>query len=414
MSVTLQQLEQAEPPEIVTTLRNAGLAGAGGAGFPTHAKWDRLDDVPFLMVNHQESEPNYYIDKWLGQSRAAEYASFFDALLERTFEVIVVCAKEKHRERWMGDLEAATDATIYLPDDLPIDPVEESGVVFAYTDDKYQYGMESVLLRIVADIAMRDELPMDHGWIVQNTETLYDVYLTLDAGEPVTRKYVHVDGNVPHHRFLEVPVGTPASVLLEAAGRPPSDLGEDEVLLDGGPGWCFEIDESPEGFGVTKRTNCVLALDRDVVEENTLGDERVNCMGPLDWSGDHETEPSTLEPERVRVPLLTNPGFGNVLARSQPIVEEGSDVARGEMIAVPGEDGISNTQHASIDGTVAAVTDTHVEIHGESESVDVEGRELDHDRMVYWTWCEVCGAYVARPEWDHLGEGTSYVCQDCR
>jgi Na+-translocating ferredoxin:NAD+ oxidoreductase RnfC subunit len=63
MSVTLQRLEQAESSELATTIRNAGVSGAGGAGFPSHAKWDRLDEVDHLLVNHQESEPNYYLDK---------------------------------------------------------------------------------------------------------------------------------------------------------------------------------------------------------------------------------------------------------------------------------------------------------------------------------------------------------------
>jgi Na+-translocating ferredoxin:NAD+ oxidoreductase RnfC subunit len=414
MSVNLQQLERAEVPEVSTTLRNAGVSGAGGAGFPTHAKWEHLDDVPFLLVNHQESEPNYYIDKRLGEARAAEFGSFFDALLEQAFELIVVCGKETDRERWMGDLEEVTESTVYTSEQLPLDPVEESGVVFAYTEDRYEYGMENVLLRLVADVVLQDELPMDHGWIVQNTETMDNVLRVLDEGEPVTRKYVHVDGNVPRHRFLEVPVGTPAATLLEAAGRPDAELADGETLADGGPGWCFEVEASPTEFGVSKRTNCVLVLDEEVVAENTLGDGRVNVLNAYDWSGDHETEPATVAPDAVRVPLITNPDFGDVVARSRPIVDEGADVAEGEMIAVPGDDGVSNAQHASIDGTVTAVTDAHVRIGRESSRGRSSADTPEHERMVYWTWCVECGSYVARPEPERLGRGTRYVCPDCR
>jgi hypothetical protein len=315
MSVTLQQLEQVEAPALAGTIRNAGIAGAGGAGFPTHGKWARLDEVDHLMVNHQESEPNYYIDKWLGREHADELAAFFDAVLDRALETVVVAAKEKERERWMGDLEAATDAAVYGPSDLPLDPDDESGVVFAYTEDKYQYGMESVLLRIVADVVMGADLPMDHGWIVQNTETLINVYRTLEEGTPLTTKLVHVDGLVPEHRFLEVPIGTPASRLLAEAGVDADDLDDDELLLDGGPGWCFEIDHPPEEFGVRKRTNCLLVVDEKTAWEHQYGDERVNVLEPYNWGGDHETEPTTLEsePDRVRVPLITNPGFEGVV-----------------------------------------------------------------------------------------------------
>ncbi len=413
MSVNLQQFGRAEVPEIATTLRNAGISGAGGAGFPTHAKWEHLDDVSFLLVNHQESEPNYYVDKWLGRSRAGDFASFFDALLEQALELVVVCAKETDRERWTRELEDVVDGTVYAPEQLPLDPDDESGVVFAYTEDRYEYGMENVLLRLVADVVLQDELPMDHGWIVQNTETMHNVFRALDEGDPVTRKLVHVDGNVPRHRFLDVPVGTPAATLLEAAGRSSAEL-DDETLADGGPGWCFEVDGSPAEFGVKKRTNCVLVLDDEVVAENTLGDGRVNVLNAYDWSGDHETEPTRIEPDVVRIPLITNPDFGDVVVESRPIVGEGAEVTEGEMIAVPGKDAISNTQHASIDGTVTAVTDAHVEIRRDARDESSSAYVAEHERMVYWTWCRECGEYVARPDPEHLGARTEYVCEDCR
>jgi electron transport complex protein RnfC len=412
MSISLGRLEQVEVPEIATTLRNAGVSGAGGAGFPTYAKWERLDEAECLLVNHQESEPNYYIDKWLGNSRVDDFAALFDALLDDAFELIVVCGKATNRDPWMNELEEALDGAVYMPDQLPLDADDESGVVFVYTDDKYEYGMESVLLRLVAGVVMGDDLPMDHGWIVQNTETLWNVFRTLERGEPVTRKLVHVDGNVPRHRFLEVPVGTPASALLEAAGRPATDLGDDETIADGGPGWCFRIDRPPSAFGVSKRTNCVLVLDEDVIEQNTLGNGRIQVLEPIDWDDDHETEPSRLRPDTVRIPLITNPDFDHIVGRSRPIVEEGVEVSTGEMVAVPADDAISIAQHASVDGTVTAVTETHVEIRRDSESEAAD--RIDGEPAVYWTWCTDCGRYVARPEWEHLDEGTDYVCEDCR
>jgi Na+-translocating ferredoxin:NAD+ oxidoreductase RnfC subunit len=416
MSVTLQRLEQAESSELATTIRNAGVSGAGGAGFPSHAKWDRLDEVDHLLVNHQESEPNYYLDKWHGREHAAEFATLFDALLDRAVESVVVGVKAKDRDEWMREFEQATDATVYLPEELPIDPGDTSGVVFAYTEDRYEFGMESVLLRMVADVVIGQDLPMDHGWIVQNTETLHNVFRAFSDGEPTTHKHVHVGGNVPRHRFLRVPVGTPAGALLEAAGRSPSDLGEGEILADGGPGWCFEIEDSDE-FGVTKRTNCVLVLDAETAEENTLGNEgRINVISAYDWDDDHETEPTdTLRPESVRIPLVTNPSFEGVVAPSQPIVSPGDRVSEGEMIATPRAEGISNAQHASVGGEVVSVTDRHIEIRreGGGEAESSARTAADIDRPIYWTWCRECGDYATMTEWDG-SDCTEYVCPDCR
>ncbi|MDQ2049895.1 NADH dehydrogenase subunit [Natronolimnohabitans sp. A-GB9] len=374
MSVTRETIRSVELPEFAVTLRNAGLAGAGGAGFPTYAKWERLAEVDSLLVNHQESEPNYYMDKWLGRERTDELAGLFDGLLDAAFDRIVIAAKHTNRDEWLRELEAATGATIYEPDELPVDE-DETGVSIAYTDDRYEYGMESVLMRLVTDTVLGgDELPMDHGWLVQNTETLYNVRRALVEDEPMTTKFVHVDGRVPTHRFLEVPIGTPATRLLEAAGRT-DGLDDNEVILDGGPGWCFEIEDPPETFGVRKRTNCLLVMEESVVEENRIGSGgRVNVLAPAAWKRSvHETEPTAgLRPDRVEVPLITNPDFEGIVTPSNPVVGTGEQVEAGEMIARPA-DGISIAHHAPIDGTVTRIGNWAITIEQTAETATEAG-----------------------------------------
>jgi len=365
--MSLSQLGQMAVPTIATTIQNAGVSGAGGAGFPTHAKWRRLDDVDHLLVNHQESEPIYYMDRWLGQERAHAFAALFNALLDSGFETVVVTPKLKDRE-WTRPLERATNATVYRPDDLPIDADTESGVVVAYTDDRYKYGMESVLLSVATGTVVGQDLPMDHGWIVQNTETLWNVYRALDRGAPTTRTYVHVAGNVPRHRFLDVPIGTRAADLLDAAGRPLGSLSDTEILLHGGPGWCFRTDSTPDEFRVSKRTNAVLVMDREVVAANTFGDGRINVLDARDWTNDHETEPTRLDPDAAGVPLATNTAIG-IVSPGEPLVSIGDRVNEGELIATPG-DGISNAHHAPIDGIVTAVSAERVDIRADVCPVD--------------------------------------------
>jgi Na+-translocating ferredoxin:NAD+ oxidoreductase RnfC subunit len=365
--MSLSQLDGMAVPTIATTIRNAGVSGAGGAGFPTHAKWRRLDDADHLLVNHQESEPIYYMDRWLGRERAHAFAALFDAVLGSAFETVVVTPKLKHRD-WTRPLEMLTGATVYLPEDLPIDADDESGVVFAYTDDEYNYGMESVLLNVVSGTVVGSDLPMDHGWIVQNTETLWNVYRALDRSQPTTRTFVHVAGNVARHRFLDVPIGTPAADLLDAAGRPIGSLSDTEVLLNGGPGWCFRTDDTPAEFRVSKRTNAILVLDTETVAANTYGDGRIEVLDARDWDGDHETTPTTLDPDVVGVPLVSNPAIGPV-SPAEPLVSPGDRVQRRDMIAAPG-DGISNAQHAPIDGIVTDVTGARIDIRFDVCPVD--------------------------------------------
>ena len=414
MSGTLQRLDQVQVSELAVSIRNAGIAGAGGAGFPTYAKWERIDEVSNLLVNHQESEPNYYMDKWLGQSRAGDLDELFDALSDSALDVVVIAAKESDRDRWMGELEATLGGTIYLPDELPIDAEDESGVVFAYTDDRYEFGMESVLLNMVAETVIGRDLPMDHGWIVQNTETLLAMYDALLTGQAMTHKHVHVDGHVPQHRFLEVPIGTPIEDILSAAGMSSSELPADAVVADGGPGWCFAIEEPLEQFGIRKRSNCLLVLTEQEVKEHTLGNGRIDLRDLHPWkSGDHESAPTgAITPDHVNIPLITNPAFEGVVEPSKPIVSEGESVEAGEMIAVPAPDGISIPQHTSISGEVMSISDDWITIeHREPTTAVGRTAKVEPLDRLYWTWCQECGEYVI-PEATVVDPET-YICADC-
>lgn len=356
-----------EPRSIPEQLYEAGVAGAGGAGFPSGAKWEKLDEVHSLLVNHQESEPNYYSDAWLANDRAEEFAAFFEAMLEAgLFDRIVVGTKQKYRDEWTSEFEAACDADVYHEDDLPADLDGREGIIFAYTGETYDFSEEQVLLMITAGERIGRDLPTDHGWLVHNTETLWNVRNALADGTPVTRKYVHVDGDTPNHRCLEVPLGTTAADLLEAAGLSPAELPDDAVLADGGPGWSYAIDEDPHAFGTRKRTNAVLVLDEATVEAHTEQEDRINVLEERDWNArEHETEPAKLEPDSVRIPLITNAAYEGLVTAGEPVVEPGEPVSEGDVVAKRTAGSISNNQHASIDGLVSEVTETHVVLEAE-------------------------------------------------
>ncbi|MDZ7849366.1 MAG: hypothetical protein U5K70_00640 [Halodesulfurarchaeum sp.] len=355
-------LADVAPENLASLVRSAGVSGAGGAGFPAYAKWERIDEIDAILINHQESEPNFLKDRYLGREHASELADLIDWLLESVVSTVVIGTKEAYRGVWLGALEEQTDAAVVAPGELPLSVESGPEVVIACTEDRYEFGMESVLLRAAADVTIGRDLPLDHGWLVQNTESMYNISRALADGKPVTRKLVHVDGDTPRHRFLDVPVGTPATTLLAKAGRP-GGPGGTEILADGGPGWSFEIEERPDRFGVRKRTNSLLIVDEELAAENTLGGGRINILGPQAWKKrKFETEPERVEPPYVRIPLLTNESLADVVSRSQPIVSPGDRVERGERIADPAQEGISIPQHASIDGSVTEVTATHVTI----------------------------------------------------
>lgn len=359
----LKDLDKSDIPQII---RSAGVVGAGGAGFPSYVKWSNLDDIQYLLMNLQESEPIFYSDKGLVKSNPEAFRKLFDLLLDLVFDTIVVGSKEKYRENWTRGLEKATDGSIYLPDDLPVDIKKESGVVFAYTEDVYDYSEEYSLLKVTTGTKISPDLPIEHGWISHNTETIYNIFRAIFERKPVTKKFVHIDGNTPMHRCIHAPIGTPAKDLLEAAGVNINALKKDQILLEGGPGWCSEIKEDFSEFGISKRTNGLLVTDKKIARENRTQEEeeRINLLRTRDWKRkDHEKGPAKIEPEFVRIPLISNPSHKGKVHLSEPIVSAGDNVTEGQVIAIPNSKDISIPQHASIDGKVRNVTDTHIIIN---------------------------------------------------
>jgi Na+-translocating ferredoxin:NAD+ oxidoreductase RnfC subunit len=372
--MTSQRFGSVDPENLSRTFQRAGLSGAGGSGFPTYAKWQRTDEAHSLLLNNQESEPNCYVDKWLVDEYADQFAALFDVLLDSSLERVIIGAKATDRNPWLRSLEAATEGTVYHPEDLPMDVDETSGVVFAYSKDTYECGMENVLLQRVADTILGKDLPIDYGWIIQNTETAYNMCQTLAHDEPVLRKFVHLDGYRSDGRRLspqmfDVPVGTSVAALFKAAGIDPDNLGKDRVIADGGPGWCFKIQRPADRYGIRKHTNCVLLLDETTVAEHTYGNGRIDVREPLNWSADEPaTQPETVDPDRVHVPIVTNETYGELVAESEPTVEFGDLVDEGQVVANPVEEGqgFSVTHHAPIAGQVSDVTPREVEIRRES------------------------------------------------
>ena len=349
-------------------LREGGVAGAGGAGFPTWAKY--VTPQPFLVVNAQESEPGYFIDKWLHHEKPAELLELLAWLRGWGVGKSVVAAKLKDRasfetmEKLAAEQEGGSkvlDCTARNRHKLAEQP---EPVLFTYTDDRYPYGMETALLLIIAQQKIpQGERPSQHGFIVNNSETLWNIHQLLTTGAPVTTKYVHVYGQTPAHTFRAVPVGTPAAAVLADAG-----LGLEEiqrkgyVVVDGGPGWFEKID--PATAVISRRTNSLLVLDPAVVDVNQK--DVFDKPGKPGYPGAgtvFSTTPTALSVSSVRVPLVDNPAF-KAVRPAIPLVKTGDRVARGEPIAKASEEGVSLWCHASVDGDVGEVSALSIEIRG--------------------------------------------------
>ena len=220
-------------------MKEAGIVGSGGAGFPSYAKLAEGADT--LVINGAECEPLLYTDYVLlhkeinavlnGIKEVLEYANIPRALL---------CVKEHtaKRLRFIDGTKLADK--IYLKT-LP---------------DVYPMGDEiSLIYEATGRVVRAGNLPITAGVIVYNVETMYNLAQAVKRNAPLTEKWVTVAGNIPEPFVVKVPVGTPVWALFEKNGIVVPD---DHTVLDGGPSMGKVID--PETAVVTKTTKGLLIL----------------------------------------------------------------------------------------------------------------------------------------------------------
>ena len=352
---------------ISEVLKTCGLAGCGGAGFPTWPKYQSGEvELKALVVNAQESEPGYYIDKWHHKTYASEYAELFRYLLENTsLEKIIVAPKIKDKA-WFAECVESLNATELDCTGRNRHDVfaQENPFLVMYTDDRYAFGKEGALLLITGQVKVpKGEVPASQGWVVNNSQTLYYMHQALTKGAAVTDSYVHVYGETPSHIFKSAPIGTPLEDLLNASGTSLDEVTQKgHVIVEGGPGW-YDIIDAPAHYSTTRRTNSILIVDpsfRDPTKKDVL--DKPNAPGyPRRGATEHEQAPSDpIVPTKVRLQLKDNKAF-EIVNKALPCVAVGQQVARGEVIAKAGA-GFSIPLHASIDGKVTEIGDDFISI----------------------------------------------------
>ncbi|MCL4516279.1 MAG: 4Fe-4S dicluster domain-containing protein [Firmicutes bacterium] len=239
-------------------IREAGVTGAGGAGFPTHAKLDyaRVDRrVECLIANGAECEPLLQGDKELMITRARDLVNGVLMAVQITgAEKPVIAVKARYAEV----VEALRKA------------IPGTGIQLVTLDDFYPAGDEQVLVyEIAGRVVPEGGIPLGVGVVVQNVQTL----INIDAatrGIPVTDRYLTIAGDVPQPVTVKVPIGTSVRALLEEYAGGVSG----RLIIDGGPMMGRIVDENQV---VTKTTGGLILLpgDHPLVEKRALPAEKL-------------------------------------------------------------------------------------------------------------------------------------------
>ncbi len=209
--------EKASREKLLEFVKQAGMAGLGGAGFPTFNKYTKPEGIELLIINAVECEPYLTADYANSMANAKLMKTGVLALLKLSAAPKGLVAVKEDKKDLIAVLHEQFDGT----------PVEVAEV-----PDIYPAGWERTLIYMLTG-KRYDRLPAEAGCILNNVSTAIALGNALENGMPITKKYLTVSGDgVKEPKNVVVPVGTPASEVIAQCG---GYEGEDCLLIAGGP-----------------------------------------------------------------------------------------------------------------------------------------------------------------------------------
>ena len=246
-------------------IRNMGIAGLGGAGFPTEAKLRssvRAQNCEVLIINGAECEPYITCDDRLMQEAPEEILRGIDILryiLKPHFTVIAV---EDNKPEAIKSLECKIK-------ELNLKDIRVTAIPV-----KYPSGAARNLIKIITGI----EIPYGarstaYGVVVHNVSTAFSVGEAVLAGQPLTRRMITVSGDALTAKMNAwVCLGTPVSFILSECGYRPPPVPR---IIVGGPMMGFTIPHIQ--VPVIKTINCIIAPDANEIRRTKPQVDCIRC-----------------------------------------------------------------------------------------------------------------------------------------
>lgn len=222
----------------IENIKISGIVGAGGAGFPTYVKANSKAEL--VIVNAAECEPLLRKDQIILEHYMDEVIGGIKLLIELVgADKAIIGIKKKH-EKLIEKLKKRVD--------------DEKNISVYELGDFYPAGDEFCLVyETTGRVIPPGGLPLNVGCVVNNVETLYNIYLSSKT--PVTEKFVTVAGEVRKTLTIKVPLGITFQQLIDYCAGAKC---KDPVIIDGGPmmGRVITDFNTP----VTKTTSAIIVL----------------------------------------------------------------------------------------------------------------------------------------------------------
>lgn len=225
--------------ELKNLMRDFGIVGAGGAGFPSYAKLAEGADI--LLINGAECEPLLATDYILLRDELDMVLQGVLKILAGTGIPKAYIAVKKHNAERLGWQDGQRLADNVFARALP---------------DVYPLGDEiSLIYEATGRLVNPGKLPITKGVIVYNVETMYDLGRAIRYGEPVITKWLTIGGAIKNPTVIKVPLGTRIADIFE---RLNVQIKEGYTVIDGGPSMGKII--NPKTYAVNKTTKGILIL----------------------------------------------------------------------------------------------------------------------------------------------------------
>ncbi len=239
-------LEELTPAEIIEIVKNAGIVGMGGAGFPTYVKLNPGKPIDAVLVNACECEPRLTADHRMLLEFADDIIFGLQAEMKTVSAPKGIIVIEENKPDAIALLR---EKTAELP-----------GIEVLEVATQYPQGGEKMLIkRAMGRSVPSGKLPADVGACVSNVSTVKAIADAIKTGMPLIERITTVTGNhIPNPANFIVSIGTSAAELVAACG---GIQGEDVTVKAGGPMMGFP--QTTLDTPIMKGSNGIIAIDTD-------------------------------------------------------------------------------------------------------------------------------------------------------
>ena len=239
-------LEELTGQEIVDIVKNAGIVGMGGAGFPTYVKLMPGKPIEAVLVNACECEPMLTADHRVLLEYADDIIYGLKAVMKTVDSPRGVIVIEDNKPDAIELMQSKVE--------------NEEGIEVCVAKTKYPQGGEKMLIkRVLGRMVPSGKLPADVGACVCNVSTVKAISDAIQTGMPLIQRAATVTGKyIPNPGNFLVKIGTNVQDLVEYCG---GIQGDDVTVKAGGPMMGFP--QTTLNIPMMKGSNGIIAIDTD-------------------------------------------------------------------------------------------------------------------------------------------------------